>query len=144
MKELIKILDKKLEYREHEIKGKNMQIFVKSAERSARCPHCGNESKKVHLIYERKIQDLPIQGMKVLIFLERMNYFCYNTDCSHKTFAERFDFFEPKARKTKRLQSEILRVSLNQSSVSAAKYLCESVADVGKSTICNLLKKGPS
>lgn len=142
MEELIKMLDEKLEYRAHHIEGDKINIYVKSSEAQARCPHCGKESKKVHLKYERKIQDLPIQGKKVLILLERRNYFCFNEECRHRTFAERFRFFETKARKTKRLHAEILRVSLNQSSVSAAKYLRASVADVGKSTICNLLKKG--
>ena len=139
---MIKMMDGKLEYKTHLFEGDSVYIYVKSSENQADCPHCGKESKKVHLMYERKIQDLPIQGKKVLIFLERKNYFCYNAECRHRTFAERFDFFEPKARKTKRLQAEILRVSLNQSSVSAAKYLSASVANVGKSTICNLLKKG--
>ena len=68
-------------------------------------------------------------------------FFCKNKDCEHKTFAETFSFFESKATKTNRLQDEILRVSLAQSSLSAERYLRNSVADVGKSTICNLLKK---
>ena len=88
------------------------------------------------------LKDLPIQGKKVKIHLLNHKYFCSNHKCAHKTFTERFAFFEPKATRTNRLQEEILRVSLTQSSVAASRYLRSSVADVGKSTICNLLKKG--
>jgi transposase len=82
-----------------------------------------------------------LQGKKVKIVLRRRKYFCPNTECVHKTFAERYRFFDGMARKTKRLESEILRVSLSQSSVSASEYLKYGVADAGKSTICNMLKK---
>ena len=82
-----------------------------------------------------------MQGKKVKILLEQKKYFCKNEGCVNKTFAERFSFFGPKATKTKRLQKEILRVALTQSSIAASRYLRSSVADVGKSTICNLLKK---
>ena len=73
--------------------------------------------------------------------LDIKKYFCINKGCKHKTFAEPFAFYAPNATKTKRLQEEILKFSLNQSSVSAAKYLQDSFADVGKSTICSMLKK---
>jgi ribosome biogenesis GTPase A len=80
-------------------------------------------------------------GKKVNIMLNRRKMFCWKPECGHKTFTEIFEFIEAKSRKTKRLQDEIMRVSLTQSSVSASKYLRRSVANVGKSTICNMLKK---
>jgi transposase len=95
----------------------------------------------VHSRYTRKCQDLPIQGKKTVIMMNNRKFFCKNPGCSHKTFAEKFDFVKPKATKTDRLQNEITRISLKQSSVSAAEYLRGSVCDVGKSTICDMLKK---
>ena len=67
--------------------------------------------------------------------------FCNNPDCNHTTFAESFDFLQFKAKKTKRLENEIINMSMNVSSLTATYLLRHSVADVGKSTICNLLKK---
>ena len=142
MRDLIELLDEKLEYTNHKITGREIHINIKSKRKSAKCPYCGEESKWVHSRVERTLKDLPIQGRKVKLILENYKYFCKNEHCNHKTFAERFDFFKPKATKTNRLQEEILRVSLNQSSIAASKYLRKSVADVGKSTICTLLKKG--
>jgi transposase len=106
------------------------------------CPYCGHTSIWVHSRYKRKLQDLPILGKKVTLIIDNRKFFCMHADCSHKTFAESFSFARKKATKTDRLQEEILSVSLNQSSVSASKYLKKSVCDVGKSTICTLLKKG--
>jgi len=84
---------------------------------------------------------LPIQGNKVFIIIRNRKMFCDNPDCSHTTFAERFDFISYKAKKTRRLEDEIVRLSINCSSVAASKALKENVVDIGKSTVCNLLKK---
>lgn len=142
MEELMKLLDNELHYEKQELQDGYILIYISSERKIAHCPYCGSASEKVHSKTTRTLQDLPIQGKKVKLILENRKYFCKNADCNHKTFAERFEFFEPKASKTKRLQAEILRVSLTQSSVAASRYLRSSVADVGKSTICTLLKKG--
>lgn len=142
MEELICQLDENLQYESCEIEGDEVHIRVSSSRRTASCPYCGNSSQHIHSRNVRTLKDLPMQGKKVKILLEQKKYFCINEACAHKTFAERFDFFEPKATKTTRLQEEILRVALTQSSMSASRYLRSSVAAVGKSTICNLLKKG--
>ena len=141
MKEIIKMLDVNLVYINEEIVGDTINIYVKSKRKIIKCAYCGAESRKVHSRKMQKIQDLPIAGKKVNIMLERRKIFCGNAKCSHKTFTETFEFMGVKSRKTKRLQEEILRVSLTQSAVSASKYLKRSVANVGKSTICNMLKK---
>ena len=141
MDELISLLDENLRYISHEIENGSILIQAESVRTEAVCPFCGTASAKVHSRYSRKLQDLPIQGKKVRIHLENKKYFCINADCNHTTFAEQFDFYDFKATKTKRLQEEILRVALTQSSVSASKYLRNSVAEVSKSVICDLLKK---
>lgn len=142
MQELIEKLSKDLRYVSHEYHGNVIEIRVCSRKTESRCPYCGRQSDRVHSRYVRKLQDLPIQGAKVKLLVDRRKYFCDNAECSHGTFAELFDIFDGKATKTKRLEAEIMRVSLTQSSTSAARYLRASVADVGKSTICALLKKG--
>lgn len=141
MNEMVILPDDRLHYVSHENNESGIIIHVQSVCEQAKCPYCGAVSDKVHSRYVRKLQDLPIQGKKVKLEIHNKKYFCGNKACGHKTFAESFSFFTPKATKTKRLQEEILRVSLTQSSLSAEKYLKGSVADVGKSTICNLLKK---
>ena len=141
MNGIIMLPDERLEYISHESNDICIIINVQSNITEAVCPYCGRKSNKVHSRYLRKLQDLPIQGKKVKLVIKNKKYFCENKDCRHKTFSEPFVFFAPKATKTKRLEEEILRISLTQSSLSAEKYIKTSVATVSKSTICNLLKK---
>jgi len=141
MDELIKLLDENLEYIDHEIKGDTIYIQVVSCRKKAVCPYCGQSSDKVHSKYIRTFQDLPIQGKKVVLVLLNRKFFCNNSECGYKTFAERFSFFTNKAKKTMRLENEIVKLSLNCSSIAASSLLKGSVANVGKSTICNILKK---
>ncbi len=144
MDEIIKMLDECLDYISHEVIDDTLYINVKSNKESLPCPKCGVESSKVHSRYKKSFQDLPIQGKKVVIVLKNKNMFCTNPKCKKYTFSESFDFIDPKGKKTKRLIEEIIRVSLTQSSVSAAKYLSDTTVDIKKSSICNYLKKNSS
>jgi transposase len=141
MNEIIKLLDKNLEYVSHKIIGDTIFINVVSNREDVICPSCGEPSSKVHSHYERSFQDLPIQGKKVRVILSNRKMLCCNPECDHTTFAESFNFLKFKAKKTKRLENEIINISMNVSSLTATDILRNSVADVGKSTICNLLKK---
>jgi transposase len=142
MEELIRLLDEKLCYDGFEIQGEEIFIRVSSTDKIAICPYCGEASGQLHSRKLRTLKDLPIQRKRVKILLDQKKYFCKNNLCKNTTFVERFDFFEPKATRTNRLQQEILRVALTQSSVAASRYLKSSIAEVSKSSICNMLKKG--
>ena len=76
-----------------------------------------------------------------MLILNNRKFFCNNENCARKTFSEKFAFIEDKAKKTKRLENEIINLSKNMSSISASKLLGENIATVGKSTVCNILKK---
>lgn len=141
MNDFIAMLDQNLRYIEHKLKEDKLIIQVASSRNIVMCPYCATTSSKVHSTYHRKFQDLPIMNKKVIIFLNSRKMFCLNPECTHKTFAERFDFLPVKARKTERLIENILKLSANVSSVTASFLLSDSIAIVGKSTICSLLKK---
>ncbi|MEY8000955.1 transposase family protein [Clostridium sp. Mt-5] len=137
----IKILDENLDYVDYKISGGVCYIKVVSNRKVVACPFCGKPSSRVHSTYKRTFQDLPIQGNKVIIILLNRKMFCDNPECGHTTFAERFDFLQSKAKKTNRLENEIINISLNCSSTAASKILRKNIVDVGKSTVCCLLKK---
>jgi transposase len=144
MDDLVKLLCKDFKYVAHKIDGDKLYIDVKSRRREAQCPYCGRTSRNVHSRYERRFRDLPMQGKKVEIVLDNRKYFCKNPKCDHKTFAESFDCLPHKGKRSRRLTEAIIELSLNVSSITAAATLKKGTADVGKSTICNLLKKGLS
>lgn len=141
LEEIVELLDENLEYIKHEVEDNGIVIWVRSSKKEAVCPYCGTPSTRVHSRYKRVFQDLPIQGKKVTIVLIGRKMFCDNEDCEKETFAETFDFIDSRARMTKRLKEEIVRISMNMSSVQAAKLIRENIANIGKSSICNLLKK---
>lgn len=141
MNEFVKLLDPALDYLNHETHEHKIIITVESSRHEAVCPYCNKTSSKVHSVYQREFQDLPLQDKQVTIILNNKKYFCDNQDCSHRTFAERFDFIMPKSRKTNRLIRKTLRLSTMVSSISAAQILKSDMTIVSKSTICNLLKK---
>lgn len=141
MDEFIKELDPNLDYLEHKITDDEVIIYVSSNRKECHCPYCGSASMRVHSCYEKSFQDLPIMGKKTKIIIENRKFFCDNADCGFTTFAERFDFLEQNGKKTKRLIDRIVDISLNTSSIAASRTLKDGIADVGKSTICNLLKK---
>ena len=144
MDELVKLLDGNLRYVSHEINGDILFLHVVSTRREADCPYCGQPSSRVHSVYTRNFQDLPIQDKKVTVVIGNRKMFCDNPVCKKTTFAEKFSFLASKSKKSERLINRIADVSLNVSSVTAAALLRNGVVDVGKSTICAILKKtGP-
>ncbi len=141
MDELIKLLDENLICKSTEISTDSIQFYVESTQKQCTCPSCQTVSTRTHSRYKRSFQDLPIQDKKVIITLINRKMFCDNSSCNRTTFAEYFSFIDYKAKKTRRLIETIIDVSLTQSSVSAAAYLTQHIAEVKKSTICNYQKK---
>ena len=99
---------------------------------------------KVHSIYYREIQDLPIQEKQVILLVKTRKMFCTNNDCKHRTFSERHSFASDKAKKTNRLIKHVIYTSTQLSSLNASKLLKSEKIQVGKSSICMLLKKMPT
>lgn len=144
MNELLKMLDKNLVLEKFDVIDNVIYLHVKSNSSETICPYCNTNSNKVHSHYTRSFQDLPIQGKKTIIILNNRKMFCQNPNCNRKTFAERFSFILHKSKKTIRLEDEIVSISQNVSSLAAEKILKKNTAKVGKSTICNILKKRSS
>lgn len=120
MDEFIKLLDENLEYVNHKIIDDTIFIWVVSTREEVVCPFCGQPSSKTHSHYDRSFQDLPIQNKKVMVILSNRKMFCHNPDCEHTTFAEAFGFMPVKAKKTRRLEDEIINFSMNVSSLKAS------------------------
>jgi len=144
MDDFIKSLDKNLRCERKEVVEDTYYIYVSSTRKKINCPYCGQPSTRVHSAYTRSFQDLPIQDKKVTVVIKNRKMFCDNPDCEKTTFAESFSFLAPKGKKSRRLIDKIIDMSLNVSSITASALLKDGVADVGKSTICNMLKKTKS
>ena len=144
MDEFIKGLDADLRCLRHEVIEDTIYMYVFSIREKPACPYCGKSSSRVHSKYERSLQDLPIQDKKLVVVINNRKMFCDNPKCKKTTFAQTYEFLSPKGKKSKRLLNRITDISLNVSSITASSLLRDGIADVGKSTICNMLKKTKS
>ena len=103
MDEFIKLLDPDYELIQYRIKENKVIFHIASTITELECPFCGSKTSKVHSIYQREIQDLPMQGKKVILLVDTRKMRCMNPDCSHKTFSEKHPFVTAKSKKTNRL-----------------------------------------
>jgi transposase len=141
MKQIIKLLDKNLKYKNYEIKDDTIYINVESKRKKTTCPKCGKETDKVHSKYIREFKDLPISGKKVVIRLENKIYFCTNKECEIKRFSEKHEFLSKYGKMTKRLEEEIINIAEKNSLIETSKILRKNMVNVSKSTVSNILKK---
>ena len=141
---LIELLDRSLRCEECKIKTDKIVIKVYSNKQSVSCPYCKKESTRVHSVYQREIQDIPLHNKQTILLLSTRKMFCDNQKCTHRTFSERFDFVAPSSKKTKRLIDKILITSTKLSSINASSLLKNDSIQVCKSSICDLLKKNAS
>jgi transposase len=76
-------------------------VTVVSTQMSPRCLLCGTKATRVHSRYTRQVADLPCGGQRVRLLLQVRKYFCQETACARKIFAERLaPFVAPWARVT--------------------------------------------
>lgn len=141
MKDFITALDPNYQLDKYHIKNNVAVFYISSKMSEVKSPYCGTLSSKVHSSYEREIQDLPMQGKKVILLVDTRKMRCMNLDCSHKTFSEKHPFVAAKSKKTNRLIQNILYTSSQLSSLNASKLLKSENISVCKSSICDLLKK---
>ena len=141
MDEFIKMLSKDYELVNYKIEDNQIIFEIASVNNSCTCPFCGMTSSRIHSIYQREIQDLPIHNKQTILLVHTRKMFCENPDCQATTFAERHPFVAEYGKKTDRLVMNILNTSLQLSSISASRLLKTESVNVCKSSICILLKK---
>ncbi len=80
---------------------------------SAKCPHCGTVSTRVHSYYTRRPRDLPVSGQSVRLVLQVRRFRCLTTECPATTFTERLSaLVAPAAQRTMRLNAALCELAL--------------------------------
>jgi len=88
-------------------------IQIACRDNSAPCPSCGCISRRVHSRYMRTISDLPWRGMPVLLRWEVRRFFCDESQCPQRIFAERLEpLASPRGRTTNRLNDSLCAMGL--------------------------------
>lgn len=141
MEEILKMLDENLELIKTSITENNIVLNAKRTTKMEICPHCKSESSKVHSMYIKKIQDLPIQDKMITIILERRVFICDNKHCKKHKFSEELNFITRYQRRTTRLDNKINEIAVNTSALRASAIISSGISNVSDDTILRLLKK---
>lgn len=141
IEEIMKDLNKNLRVIDNKKVDNTFYITCKMDINESTCPYCNEISNSVHSSYIRTISDLSIQNNEVKLLLITRKFFCLNSKCKHKTFGERFDFVEPKAVRTNRLDKYINNIGLRDNSMDAVRTLKESGINVSSNTVLRIVKK---
>ena len=96
---IIKLLDSNLECTDCRIKDKKIIMDIQSTKKQLECPFCKSSSDKIHSVYQREIQDIPMYNRQTILLLKTRKMFCLNPECHQKTFSKPFEFVSPKAKK---------------------------------------------
>jgi transposase len=83
-------------------------ITMRAASPTAACPCCGTASTHIQSRYRRTLRDLPASGRPVHLVLHVRRFFCHESTCVRKIFAERFPALTlPRVKFTLRLQEAL-------------------------------------
>jgi len=71
-----------------------VDVIAHATRGESRCPGCRHVSRAVHGRYVRRPADLPASGRTVVLDLHVRRFYCRNTACPKRTFAERFPYLD--------------------------------------------------
>lgn len=108
----------------------------------ARCPVCGQPSRRVHGRYTRTLADLPWSGTPVHLRLRVRKFFCDEPSCERKIFAERLhDVTQPFARGTNRQRNALEWIAFALGGEAGARLAQELGLLVSPDTLLNRIRR---
>src|SRR6266496_1477316 len=121
---------------------KNVTITVRAASPTAPCPCCGTICKRIQSRYTRTVRDLPASGRPVHLMIHVRRFFCQESTCIRKIFAERFPSLTlPRVKFTLRLQEALTEMGFELGGEACAR-LGKNLSIPGSSdTILRLVKR---
>lgn len=120
-----------------------VSIRVTSATRRSRCPLCGRVSSRVHSRYCRTVSDLPWHGISVELEVLARRFFCEEQSCERKIFCERLPDVAARARKSDRLEEDLLAIALELGGRAGARLALELGIVAARDALLKRIKAAP-
>nr|WP_251691270.1 ISL3 family transposase [Streptomyces sp. CHD11] len=121
-----------------------VRIDLCSTAAGAACPDCGSESTRVHSSYLRFPADVPSGGRRVLLRLRVRRFFCPESSCARRTFAEQLPGLTRRhSRWTERLRSILAAVGLALAGRAGARMARAFGVPISRSAVLRLLEALP-
>ncbi len=108
------------------------------------CPGCTRPSCRIHSYYERRLADLPWNGIPVEIRLRTRRFFCDAEDCAQHIFTERLpETTETYARRTLRMEQALRWLALALGGEAGARTAQRLGLGVSGETLLRHLRRMP-
>jgi transposase len=121
--------------------GQSVTIHASTENRAAKCPSCSHFSRRIHRVYRRTLADLPWCGVPVCLRLRVRKFFCDNSSCSQRIFAERLEeVARAYARCTDRQREALEWIALALGGEAGARLGCELGLRVSPDTLLNRVR----
>ncbi len=116
-------------------------ITIRAASPMASCPCCGTISKRIQSWYTRTLRDLPASGRLVHLIVRVRRFFCQESTCVRKIFAERFPSLTlPRVKFTLRLQEALRELGYSSGGEAGARLGKQLSIPGSPDTILRLVK----
>jgi len=106
------------------------------------CPECGRSSRRVHSWYQRRLSDLPWEGIPVRIELRVRRWFCDNDECEQRIFTERLAETAPwYARRTQRQSAALEQITMALGGAAGSRFAVQLGILASDSTLLRQLRR---
>ena len=123
------------------ILDETLTVVISSTEASATCIYCGTTTTHLHSRYQRRLSDVPVSGYSVKLLVEVRRFFCRNSSCTRKTFAEAFlPLAKRFAQRTNRLQTALQHLGLALGAEAGARLGARLGFPASSSSLLRLLR----
>ena len=127
-----------------EAEGTVITATVTATAPDAKCSVCASRSEKVHSRYVRVLADLPWMNCAVRLVVHTRRFFCTNTDCQRKIFAERLPgVVAPYAHTTLRLAEVLTLIAFALGGEAGSRLGQEMGLLTSPDTILQLIQRAP-
>ncbi len=124
--------------------GGEVVVAARVAGATACCPRCSSVASRRHSRYRRRLQDLAAGGRPVLLHLEIRRFFCDNTGCPARTFAEQVPAMTRRhARRTRQLGAVLQAVALALAGRAGQRLAARFGLAISRSTLIRLVRALP-
>jgi len=124
--------------------GRSVHVRARTCASEVACPGCGVMSRRVHSRYQRQLADAASGGQEVLIHLHARRFFCGNSACAKKTFAEQVPGLTSRyGRRTCGMQTVLQAVALALGGRAGARLSGRLACSASRSTLLRLIRAAP-
>lgn len=121
-----------------------VQIQARARRSTGICPGCGQRSSRLHSRYRRSLADAPVGGQPVRIVLSVRRFFCPNTGCERRTFAEQIDGLTRRhGRRSVPLRQTLTTIGLFLAGRAGARLARQLAVPVSRMTLLRLVRSLP-